>query len=153
MELGRSHSHSQVCDLTDPERVPDFIARSAEALGCIQILASDAGGPSRGLRDPQRRGLAGRPRRSKLFSMIRCSRAVAPVGLVITPQWKNIPRRRALHISEEEFFRQMAGKEVSLGRFGHPDEVASVVVFLAGERASYITGASVDVARGHGKYV
>jgi len=31
--------------------------------------------------------------------------------------------------------------------------VASVVVFLASDRASYITGASVDVAGGMGKYV
>jgi NAD(P)-dependent dehydrogenase (short-subunit alcohol dehydrogenase family) len=31
--------------------------------------------------------------------------------------------------------------------------MASIVVFLASERASYITGASVDVAGGMGKYV
>jgi NAD(P)-dependent dehydrogenase (short-subunit alcohol dehydrogenase family) len=31
--------------------------------------------------------------------------------------------------------------------------MASIVVFLASERASYITGAFVDVAGGMGKYV
>jgi NAD(P)-dependent dehydrogenase (short-subunit alcohol dehydrogenase family) len=49
--------------------------------------------------------------------------------------------------------RQENEQEVPLGRFGRPDEVASIVVFLASGRASYITGASVDVAGGMGKYV
>lgn len=75
------------------------------------------------------------------------------IGFVVTPQWKNIHRRRAPEMSEEEFFATMAGDEVPLGRFGHPDEVAGVVAFLASDRASYITGASIDVAGGMGQYV
>jgi 3-oxoacyl-[acyl-carrier protein] reductase len=74
-------------------------------------------------------------------------------GFVVTPQWKNIHRRRAPEISEEEFFRRMADKEIPLGRFGRPHEVAGMVVFLASDRATYVTGASVDVAGGMGKYV
>lgn len=74
-------------------------------------------------------------------------------GFIVTPQWKNIHRRRAPDIPEEEFFRQMAEKEVPLGRFGRPDEVAGVVAFLASERATYISGASIDVAGAMGKYV
>lgn len=35
-----------------------------------------------------------------------------------------------------------------LGRVGQPDEVASVVVFLASEHASYITGATINVSGG-----
>jgi 3-oxoacyl-[acyl-carrier protein] reductase len=42
---------------------------------------------------------------------------------------------------------------VPLGRFGTPDEVSGLVAFLLGDRASYITGASIDVAGGMGKYV
>lgn len=193
-----------------PGQVPDFVARSAEALGGIDILVNNAGGAHPGdfetLSDDDWRADLD----VKLFSMIRCSRAVVPhmrgrgggriininavygrypdptffatsvnraaclsftktlaiqlapenilvnsvnVGLVVTPQWRSIHRRRAPDISEEEFFRQMASKEVPLGRFGRPDEVAGIVVFLASERASYITGASVDVAGGMGKYV
>jgi 3-oxoacyl-[acyl-carrier protein] reductase len=210
LRSGGAIVYSQVCDVTDPGQVPDFVARSAEALGGIDILVNNAGGAHPGdfetLSDEDWQADLD----VKLFSMIRCSRAVVPhmrargggriininavygrypdptffatsvnraaclsftktlaiqlapesilvnsvnVGFVITPQWKSIHRRRAPHISEEEFFRQMAEKEVPLGRFGRPDEVASIVVFLASERASYITGASVDVAGGMGKYV
>jgi len=202
--------YSQACDVTDPGQVADFVGRSAEALGGIDILVNNAGRAHPGDFET----LSDRDWQAdldvKLFSMIRCSRAVVPfmrargggriininavygrypdptffatsvnraaclsftktlaiqlapenilvnsvnLGFVATPQWKNIHRRRAPEISEDEFFRRMADTEVPLGRFGRPDEVASVVVFLASDRATYITGASVDVAGGMGKYV
>ena len=43
--------------------------------------------------------------------------------------------------------RQVAS--IPLGRMGDPDEMASVVTFLASERASYITGAVVNVDGGY----
>ena len=75
------------------------------------------------------------------------------IGFVITPQWENIHRRRAPDVPREEFFDTFARQEVPLGRFGMPDEVSGLVAFLLGDRASYITGASVDVAGGMGRYV
>ncbi|MHB8643310.1 MAG: SDR family oxidoreductase [Gaiellaceae bacterium] len=75
------------------------------------------------------------------------------IGFVVTPQWDNIHQRRAPELDRDEFFRRMAADEVPLGRFGTPDEVSGLVVFLLGGRASYITGASIDVAGGMGKYV
>jgi 3-oxoacyl-[acyl-carrier protein] reductase len=38
--------------------------------------------------------------------------------------------------------------EVPLGRFGEPDEVASVILFLASDLASYMTGTVLEIAGG-----
>ncbi len=75
------------------------------------------------------------------------------IGLVETPQWENIHRRRAPDMPAEQFFGKLAAAEVPLGRFGQPDEVAGLVTFLASDRASYIAGASIDVAGGMGKFL
>jgi 3-oxoacyl-[acyl-carrier protein] reductase len=75
------------------------------------------------------------------------------IGFVTTPQWDNIHRRRAPELSRDEFLDLLARQEVPLGRFGTPDEVSGLVAFLLSDRAGYITGASIDVAGGMGKYV
>lgn len=75
------------------------------------------------------------------------------IGFVVTPQWENIRARRAPESTEDEFFGALAAAEVPLGRFGTVEEVSGLVTFLASDRASYITGASIDVAGGMGKYV
>jgi len=75
------------------------------------------------------------------------------IGFVVTPQWKNIKAKRAPEATEEEFFATLVKDEVPLGRFGTADEVSGVVTFLASDRASYLTGISIDVAGGMGRYV
>jgi len=48
--------------------------------------------------------------------------------------------------SEEE--KKKVLKDIPLGRLGTPEEVGSVVVFLASEESSYITGITIDVSGG-----
>ena len=203
-------AHAQAADVTDPEQVRDFVARSAEALGGIDFLVNNAGGAHPGTFETLGDEDWVADLDVKLFSLIRCSREVLPhmraagggrivnigavysrypdptffatsvnraagnsftktlalevakdkilvngvnIGFVVTPQWENIRRRRAPDLPAEEFFDRFAQQEVPLGRFGTPDEVSGLVAFLLGDRASYITGASIDVAGGMGKYV
>jgi NAD(P)-dependent dehydrogenase (short-subunit alcohol dehydrogenase family) len=74
------------------------------------------------------------------------------IGYVETPQWEHIHERRAPDLSREEFLRRTAA-DVPLGRFGTPEDVSAVVAFLASERAGYLTGVSIDVAGGFGRYL
>jgi len=75
------------------------------------------------------------------------------IGFVDTPQWDNIWRRRAPDTDRAAFLAGLARQDVPMGRFGTPEEVSGLVAFLCSRQASYITGASVDVSGGMGKYL
>ena len=47
----------------------------------------------------------------------------------------------------------MAESEIAMRRFGKSEEMAGVVAFLVSERATYVTGGSIDVAGGAGRYL
>jgi 3-oxoacyl-[acyl-carrier protein] reductase len=56
-------------------------------------------------------------------------------------------RARARGISEEEMLKISASR-IPVERMGRPEELANVVVFLASERASYVTGVAIQVDGG-----
>ncbi len=74
--------------------------------------------------------------------------AVCP-GATITKRLENIVKARAERegISEEDAKRGWTNS-IPLGRLGNPEEFANLVVFLASEKASYITGTAIQVDGG-----
>jgi 3-oxoacyl-[acyl-carrier protein] reductase len=54
---------------------------------------------------------------------------------------------KASGLSREQYLARNS-EDVPVGRIGTPEEFASVAVFLASERASYVTGVSIQVDGG-----
>jgi 3-oxoacyl-[acyl-carrier protein] reductase len=73
---------------------------------------------------------------------------VAP-GIILTDRIRDtiIKERLAGGMSEDEALTELAAT-VPLRRLGRPDEFAAVVAFLASERASYVTGATIPIDGG-----
>jgi hypothetical protein len=69
------------------------------------------------------------------------------MGWIDTGQWDRHYREMSPTISREEFLR-MATKVVPLGRFGKPEDVVGMVLFLCSELANFITAASIDISGG-----
>jgi gluconate 5-dehydrogenase len=51
-------------------------------------------------------------------------------------------------LAEDPQWSQWLQSRTALGRWGRPEEIAGIVVFLAGNRASYITGQTISVDGG-----
>ncbi len=70
-------------------------------------------------------------------------------GYTATARLNDIVSKRALElgISEEKYFDHL-GAEAALKRVGEPDEVADAIVWLASDRASFITGQTLLVDGG-----
>jgi 3-oxoacyl-[acyl-carrier protein] reductase len=64
----------------------------------------------------------------------------------VAPGWFDTDMNADL---DKDYIEGEASK-ISMGRFGYPEEIASVVAFLASEDASYITGSTIVVDGGYG---
>jgi NAD(P)-dependent dehydrogenase (short-subunit alcohol dehydrogenase family) len=75
-------------------------------------------------------------------------------GPVDTERWSGLVRTmaREKHISEEEA-SQRAIQSIPMGRLCTAEEVAHMVVFLASERASFVTGALITMDGGQRKAI
>ena len=75
--------------------------------------------------------------------------AICP-GWVATDLWVRNTEglKKELNVSTEAEARKLAAKKNSLGRMGKPEELANATVFLCSERASYITGVSLNLDGG-----
>jgi 3-oxoacyl-[acyl-carrier protein] reductase len=69
------------------------------------------------------------------------------MGWIDTGQWDRHFKEMPSTITREEFL-EMVVKIVPLGRFGRPEEVANVCVFLASDLATFLSAASIDVSGG-----
>ena len=45
-------------------------------------------------------------------------------------------------------YKQKFIKDISMGRLGHPDDLAKPIVFLASDAAKYISGVDLEVSGG-----
>lgn len=75
--------------------------------------------------------------------------AVCP-GWVDTGLWRRNAEGLAAELGagSEDEARRLASRKNALGRFGRPDELADAIAFLCSERASYITGVSLNLDGG-----
>jgi 3-oxoacyl-[acyl-carrier protein] reductase len=75
--------------------------------------------------------------------------AICP-GWVDTPLWRMNAQglQKELNVKSDDEARKLAARKNALGRMGKPEELANATVFLCSERASYITGVSLNLDGG-----
>jgi 3-oxoacyl-[acyl-carrier protein] reductase len=127
--------------------VPHFRRRGG---GCIVIISSIYGREAGGYTGYNAvksalNGLAKSLSRELAADNVRVN-AVAP-GSILFPGGGWDRRRQADPAGIAEF----VAREIPLGRFGRPEEVADVAAFLCSERASWVSGACIPVDGSQGR--
>ncbi|WP_408010108.1 SDR family oxidoreductase [Pseudalkalibacillus sp. A8] len=113
-------------------------------------------------KEPERHMVATAATRSGLLNLSKTlAHELAPdnilvnsvsLGLIRTDQWERRRMKKAPDADPDTWYAELAEKrKIPLGRVGETEEVASVIVFLASNKASYVSGSTVEVAGGIGK--
>jgi NAD(P)-dependent dehydrogenase (short-subunit alcohol dehydrogenase family) len=130
--------------------LPAMIARKR---GCIVNLASLAGKIGSRTNLPYNASKAAVVSITKSLALAHAAdgirvNCVCP-GFVETDMWTLVAREQGklLGLSPEEFTRQRE-TQIPLGRMERAEDVASVIGFLATERAGYMTGQALNVTGG-----
>lgn len=59
-------------------------------------------------------------------------------GFINTPMTASVPEK----------VKELILKQIAMRRFGDPEEVSDTIAFLASDKSSYVTGASIEVSGG-----
>jgi NAD(P)-dependent dehydrogenase (short-subunit alcohol dehydrogenase family) len=113
-------------------------------------------------KEPERHMIATAATRAGLLNLSKTlSQELAPdnilvnsvsLGLIRTDQWERRRMQNAPDMPAEEYYSDLAEKrKIPLGRVGEAEEVASVILFLASNKASYVSGSTVETAGALGK--
>ena len=205
VELG-VRVHASVADLTLADYCRRFVSGAAEALGRVDVLVNNCGGPPSGAFDSFGDDDYYRALDLNLLSVVRCTMSAVPLmrrngwgriinitsiaakqpleglvlsntsragvvgfaktlatglaregitvntvcpGLTLTDRVRAVATERAERerVSLDEALKSYV-TDIPMGRMGRPEEVAALVVFLAGEPASFITGATIQADGG-----
>jgi NAD(P)-dependent dehydrogenase (short-subunit alcohol dehydrogenase family) len=76
------------------------------------------------------------------------ARELGPLGITVNAICPGLIETEMLHESASDERLATLAANLPMRRLGTPDEIGELVVFLAGEHAGYITGASLDVNGG-----
>lgn len=74
------------------------------------------------------------------------------LGLIRTDQWERRRLKNSPDMNADDYYTDLAKKRnIPLGRVGEAEEVASVILFLSSEKASYVSGSTIETAGALGK--